>query len=98
MQSARSPRSGKVCSENKGMMFVCWSRASERCSSWDPTTFRKRSPAIDHWHRTESDPGKPYAFKDADTLLQDFFREVRRVLNEHGVSEAVVRVEEGKAP
>jgi len=58
--------------------------------------FRKRPPASDHWHRTETDPGKPYAFKDADTLLQDFLREVRRVLNERGISEAVVRVEERK--
>jgi hypothetical protein len=58
--------------------------------------FRKRSPASDHWHRTEGDPGRPYRFKDADTLLQDFFREVRRVLNERGVSEAVVRAEERK--
>ena len=56
--------------------------------------FRKRSPASDHWHRTENDPGRPYTFKDADTLLQDFFREVRRVLNERGISETVVRVEE----
>lgn len=58
--------------------------------------FKKRLPASDHWHRTENDPGRPYAFKDADTLLQDFFREVRRVLNERGISETVVRVEERK--
>jgi Family of unknown function (DUF6516) len=58
--------------------------------------FSKRSAAIDHWHRTESDPGRPYGFKNADTLLQDFFREVRRVLSEHGISETVVRVEERK--
>ncbi len=58
--------------------------------------FKRRPPASDHWHRTESDPGKPYAFQDADTLLQDFFREVRHVLNERGISEAVVRVEERK--
>jgi len=58
--------------------------------------FKKRPLASDHWHRTVTDAGKPYAFKDADTLLQDFFREVRRVLNERGVSEAVVRVEERK--
>jgi hypothetical protein len=58
--------------------------------------FRKRSPASDPWHRTEGDPGRPYRFKDADTLLQDFFREVRRMLNERGVSEAVVRAEERK--
>src|SRR6266852_5885180 len=42
--------------------------------------FKRRSRASDHWHRTENDPGRPYEFKDADTLLQDFFREVRRVL------------------
>jgi Family of unknown function (DUF6516) len=58
--------------------------------------FKRRARASDHWHRTESDPGAPYTFKDADTLLQDFFREVRRVLNERGISEAVVRIEERK--
>ena len=56
--------------------------------------FKKRPPASDHWHRTEADPGRPYAFKDANTLLQDFFCEVRRVLSERGISEAVVRVGE----
>ena len=55
---------------------------------------KKPSQAIDHWHRSEGDVGRPYEFKDADTLLQDFFREVRRVLNERGISEAVVRVED----
>jgi hypothetical protein len=58
--------------------------------------FKKRPLASDHWHRTDGDPGRPYAFKDADTLLQDFFREVRRALSERGISEAVVRVEERK--
>jgi len=59
--------------------------------------FKRRTRASDHWHRTETDPGRPYAFIDADTLLRDFFREVRRVLAERGISEAVVRVEkEGK--
>jgi hypothetical protein len=56
--------------------------------------FKKPSQAIDHWHRSEGDVGRPYEFKDADTLLQDFFREVRRALNERGISEAVVRVED----
>lgn len=58
--------------------------------------FKKRPLASDHWHRTKTDPGKPYPFKGADRLLRDFFREVRRVLNERGISEAVVRVEERK--
>ena len=58
--------------------------------------FKRRAAASDHWHRTENDPGRPYKFKDADTLLQDFFAEVRRVLAERDISEAVIKVEEGK--
>ncbi len=56
--------------------------------------FKRRSDASDHWHRTETDPGRPYAFKDADTLLQDFFREVRRILADRGIPETVVRVQD----
>jgi hypothetical protein len=44
----------------------------------------------DHWHRTADDSGRPYAFTTADQLLADFFTEVRRVLNERGVSDNVV--------
>jgi hypothetical protein len=55
---------------------------------------RTRAVATDHWHRTGDDPGRPYAFKDADTLLRDFFGEVRRVLGEHGIGDTVVRVDE----
>ena len=58
--------------------------------------FKRQSKARDHWHRSEGDAGRPYEFRDHDTLLQDFFREVRRVLSERGVSETVVRVEERK--
>lgn len=59
--------------------------------------FKRRPVTADHWHRTESDPGRPYAFKDADTLLEDFFGEVRRILSEHGIPDTVVDVaEEGK--
>jgi len=43
----------------------------------------------DHWHRTEEDKGRPYHFTDAETLLADFFAEVRRVLDELGVSDVV---------
>lgn len=57
---------------------------------------KRRPDARDHWHRTETDTGRPYAFKDANTLLQDFFREVRRVLADRGIPETVVRVEERK--
>jgi len=52
----------------------------------------------DHWHRTETDEGRPYPFTNADTLIRDFFREVRRVLADRGLSDAVTRVEERRAP
>ena len=56
--------------------------------------FKARPEAMDHWHRTQGDKGRPYPFKDADTLLADFFQEVRRVLAEQGLSDKIVRVEE----
>jgi hypothetical protein len=56
--------------------------------------FRKRPQANDHWHRTEHDPGRPYAFKDVETLIDDFFNEVDRVLAEHGIAATVIEVEE----
>jgi hypothetical protein len=36
-------------------------------------------------HRTEDDPGRPYRFKDAETLIDDFFDEVERVLRDRGI-------------
>ncbi len=48
----------------------------------------------DHWHRTEEDPGRPYEFKDAITLLDDFFEEVERILKERNIGMDVVSVEE----
>jgi hypothetical protein len=61
--------------------------------------FKERPPAADHWHRTEKDEGRPYHFLNAQRLIEDFFSEVRRILAERGVSDAVVHVtEERKAP
>ncbi|MDN5850182.1 MAG: DUF6516 family protein [Nitrococcus sp.] len=54
------------------------------------TRFKPRPVTADHWHRTESDPGRPYAFKDAETLTEDFFAEVERVLTERGIPVVVV--------
>jgi hypothetical protein len=34
--------------------------------------FKRRDKSTDHWHRTEKDPGRPYEFKDAETLIDDF--------------------------
>jgi hypothetical protein len=40
-----------------------------------PTTY-------DHWHRGETDRGRPYAFTTATKFLEDFWSEVKRVMNE----------------
>ena len=53
--------------------------------------YAKRQAEADHWHRTEDDPGRPYAFTDAATLIADFFAEVGRILTERGVSIDVVK-------
>ena len=45
----------------------------------------KASQAYDHWHRGETDSGRPYAFTTAAKLLEDFWAEVKRVLNEKGI-------------
>jgi hypothetical protein len=58
--------------------------------------FNRRARARDHWHRTESDLGRPYRFKDAETLLSDFFDEVESVLSERGVGTEVIAVEEAE--
>lgn len=56
--------------------------------------FKSRPEAADHWHRTESDEGRPYEFSDAETLIDDFMNEVARVLTERGVSLHVVADED----
>jgi hypothetical protein len=42
-------------------------------------------------HRTESDKGRAYKFKDAEKLIDDFFAEVERILTERKVPIHVVK-------
>jgi hypothetical protein len=55
--------------------------------------FTRRGEASDHWHRTDKDPGRPYVFTNADTLIDDFLDEVERTLSERGVGRQVTRTE-----
>jgi hypothetical protein len=51
----------------------------------------KAKPAAhDHWHRTETDPGRPYEFRSALQLVQDFLDEVERILRGRGVSAVMI--------
>jgi hypothetical protein len=45
----------------------------------------KATRAYDHWHRTEGDPGRPYAFTTAARLLEDFWNEVKREMTERRI-------------
>jgi hypothetical protein len=47
--------------------------------------YRRKRAAYDHWHRTETDEGRPYDFTTATQLLDDFWTEMRRTLNERGI-------------
>jgi hypothetical protein len=44
--------------------------------------FVERQAAVDHWHRDETDEGRPYRFETAEKLIADFFDEIVRVLKE----------------
>ena len=48
--------------------------------------FRSKRTSYDHWHRTEHDRGRPYEFTTVSKLLDDFWREVRRIFDEKGIS------------
>jgi hypothetical protein len=45
----------------------------------------KTSAAYDHWHRDEHEIGRPYKFTTALQLLDDSWREVKRVMDERGI-------------
>lgn len=34
----------------------------------------------DHWHRDKSDKGRPYIYENAAKLLEDFWKEVNKIL------------------
>ena len=56
--------------------------------------FTKKSKTNDHWHRDQTDRGRPYAYKDAATLLEDFQIEVERTLADLGVSSDVIEADD----
>ena len=47
--------------------------------------YRPKKAAYDHWHRTGKDKSRPYAFTTASQLLDDFWREVKRIFDEKGI-------------
>ncbi len=44
--------------------------------------YKKRPIAHDHWHRDETDKGRPYKFTTAEQLVSDFFDEIEHILKE----------------
>lgn len=52
--------------------------------------FKKPPQQSDHWHRTETDPGRPYEYQDAAKLVEDFLNEAERILAQRGVSTKVI--------
>jgi Family of unknown function (DUF6516) len=56
--------------------------------------YKAKPVAHDHWHRTEQDKGRPYTFRSALQLVQDFLDEVERILGERGVSAVMIERED----
>ncbi len=48
--------------------------------------FVKPKVEADHWHRTRGDDGRPYDFVSVEQLLEDFFTEAERTLQEQDVA------------
>ncbi len=76
----------------KGMRLIGFDNAHQIRARG--SRLKQQPAATDHWHRTEKDGGRPYPFKDAETLIDDFFDEVERVLSERGIPTTVLEVEE----
>ncbi len=43
---------------------------------------RVRKEAFDHQHRTSTDPGSDYEYRDAGKLIEDFWKQVDSILGE----------------
>jgi hypothetical protein len=54
---------------------------------------KERPTKTHHWYRTEHHPEQAYEFQDVDTLLQDFFSEVCRLLDDFSIPGAVPDVD-----
>lgn len=46
--------------------------------------FVEQPRVYDHVHRGTKDPGQPYEFTGSGRLVEDFWKAVEKVLNEHG--------------
>jgi len=88
-------RTSKTPERQHGISYALVFRPkdSEPCVRFDKShavsrpggKFVQASRAYDHWHRTERDPGRPYPFTTSAVLLEDFWREVKRVMIEKGI-------------
>lgn len=47
--------------------------------------YQRKPVRYDHWHRSATDPGRPYDFTTASRLLDDFWSEVKKRLDEEGI-------------
>jgi hypothetical protein len=62
-----------------------WVRFDNAHSVGERGGYRRKRVAFDHWHRTEDDEGRPYNFTTSAQLLDDFWAEAKRTLDEKGI-------------
>ena len=59
-------------------------KAGERLLGFDNAHRVGKGGEMDHWHRSRSDAGRVYDLRSPNELLVDFWREVDRIMKEHG--------------
>jgi hypothetical protein len=63
-----------------------------------PANSRPEAVEVDGGSLAQDGGGRRASFKDAETLIGDFFDEVERVLKEHGIPFETVEAKEGDRP
>ena len=57
-------------------------RKNERIMGFDNAHAVDEDNTFDHWHRNKKDTGRPYKYINSGKLVEDFWKEVDKILNE----------------
>lgn len=80
----RHGRSTSSAPHGMSYSLTLHNRSGQRILGFDNAHQVGHPGPSDHWHRNAGDPGRRYVFETPNKLLSDFWREVDRVVKEHG--------------
>lgn len=62
--------------------FTLHDGKNERILGFDNAHAVDEDNIFDHWHRDKTDKGRPYKYTNPGKLVEDFWKEVDKILNE----------------